>query len=483
MGVFIMSMKGKNFIQKIFGRDLLSPGSVSISTELLAGLTTFLTMAYIITVNASILSVAFLKSDSSLDANTLNYALITITCVVSAIVTIITGIFSNTPIAMAPGMGLNAFFVSIVLANEAIDWKIALGIVFIAGFVFLFLTLAGLRKKLVEAIPPELLYAIAVGIGIFITFMGLQNLGLVVGHPFSLVQGGALTETVLIGLAGLLTMIVMEILEIRGSLLIGIFLATILSIILGDTALPREVVSLKVNMNPIFGGLDILGALKLSLIAPIFTMMFIDMFDSVGSLLGLAREADMVDKNGKFPKLGKLLTIDACGTMFGSVCGTSPATTYIESAAGIAGGGRTGLTSITTGLLFLLAIIFVPVLAIVPPYATAPALIMVGFFMMKNIVKIDFKNLETGFPSFLIIVMIALSYNISTGLAFGFLSFTLIKLFKGKFKEIKPALWVITILCLLFLVFKGSPEGPQKAGQGQETGQVKQPVEQALIIK
>ncbi|NIM11735.1 MAG: NCS2 family permease [Candidatus Aminicenantes bacterium] len=443
-------MKGETFIQKIFGRDLQTPGKVSISTELVAGLTTFLTMAYIITVNASILSKAF--EGTELDRNMVNIALITITCLVSGVVTVVTGILSNTPIAMAPGMGLNAIFVSIVLANEYIDWKIALGIVFIAGFVFLFLTLAGLRKKLVEAIPPELLYAIAVGIGIFIAFIGLRNLGLVVGDPNSLVKGGALTKTVLIGLAGLLTMIVMEILKIRGSLLIGIFLATLLSIILGETALPKEVVSFKVNMKPIFGGLDILGALKLSLIAPIFTMMFIDMFDSVGSLLGLAREADMVDKEGKFPKLGKLLTIDACGTMFGSVCGTSPATTYIESAAGIASGGRTGLTSITTGLLFLLAIIFVPVLAIVPPYATAPALIMVGFFMMKNIVNIDFKNLEIGFPSFLIIIMIALSYSISTGLAFGFLSFTLIKLFRGKFKEVKGALWVINILCLLFLI-------------------------------
>jgi AGZA family xanthine/uracil permease-like MFS transporter len=446
-----MNMKGETFIQKIFGRGLLTQGNVSTPTELLAGLTTFLTMAYIITVNTHILSEGILV-DTSLDADMVRFALITITCLVSGIVTLAAGIFTNSPIAMAPGMGMNAFFAYTLIRNQGIDWRVALGIVFIAGFVFLLLTLVGLRKKLVEAIPPGLLHAIAVGIGIFIAFMGLQNIGLVQDDPATLVKGGVLSKTVLIGLAGLLVMIVLEMIKIKGSLLIGIILATVLSVILGETTLPKDVVSLEIDMKPIFAELDILGALKISLIAPIFTMMFIDMFDSIGSLLGLAREADLVDKDGQVPKLGRLLTVDSCGTMFGAVCGTSPATTYIESAAGIASGGRTGLTSVVTGVLFLLAIIFVPVLAIVPKYATAPALIMVGFFMMKNIVNIDFKNLEIGFPSFLIIIMIALSYSISTGLAFGFISFTLLKLFRGKIAEIKPALWVVTILCVLFFI-------------------------------
>jgi AGZA family xanthine/uracil permease-like MFS transporter len=432
-------MNQESFLQRLFGKN--TP-TFSVSTEIIAGSTTFLTMAYIIFVNPDILSAAGMDKT----------ALIVITCLVSGIVTIITGIFTNTPIAMAPGMGLNAFFAYTLVVNQGIDWRIALGIVFIAGFVFLILTWVGLRKKLVEAIPGELLSAIAVGIGIFIAFMGLQNIGLIQDDPATLVKGGALTKTVVIGLAGLLTMIILEIMKVKGSLLMGIFLATILAIIVGETPLPKEVVSFKLDISPVFGKLDILGALKISLIAPIFTMMFIDMFDSIGSLLGLAREADMVDKEGKVPKLDKLLTIDACGTMFGSVCGTSPATTYIESASGIASGGRTGLASIMTGILFLLSIIFIPVLAIVPKYATAPALIMVGFFMMKNILNIDFKNLEIGFPSFLIIILIALSYSISTGLAFGFVSFTLIKLFRGKWSEVPPALWVITILSLIFLI-------------------------------
>jgi AGZA family xanthine/uracil permease-like MFS transporter len=432
-------MNQESFLQRLFGK---STPTFSASTEIIAGLTTFLTMAYIIVVNPDILSAAGMDKT----------ALIVITCLVSGIVTAVTGIFTNTPIAMAPGMGLNAFFAYTLCVNQKIEWPIALGIVFIAGFVFLILTWVGLRQKLVEAIPKELLNAIAVGIGVFIAFIGLRNLGLVEDDPETLVKGGALTKTVVIGLVGLLTMIILEIMKVKGSLLIGIFLATILSILLKITPLPKEVVSFKVDILPIFGKVDILGALKVIYIAPIFTMMFIDMFDSIGSLLGLSREADMVDKDGKIPKLDKLLTIDACGTMFGAVCGTSPATTYIESASGIASGGRTGLASLVTGFLFVLSIFFIPVLSIIPEYATAPALIMVGFFMMKNILNIDFKNLEIGFPSFLIIILIALSYSISTGLAFGFVSFTLIKLFRGKWSEVRPPLWVITILSLIFLI-------------------------------
>ncbi|MCP4218701.1 MAG: NCS2 family permease [bacterium] len=424
------------FFNKRFGAD------TKIGTEVIAGITTFLTMAYIIFVNADILSAAGMDKT----------ALITVTCLVSGLVTIITGIFANAPIAMAPGMGLNAFFAFTLVLNQKLKWEVALGVVFIAGVIFLLLTLGGLRKKLVEAIPVELLSAIAVGIGIFIAFMGLQNIGLVIDDPATLVKSAPLSKTVLIGLAGLLTMVVLEIKKIKGSLLIGILLATSLSIVLGESELPKEVISFKTNIGLIFGKLDIIGALKVSLIAPIFSMLFIDLFDTVGSLLGLAKEADMIDETGNIPKLDKLMNIDAGASMLGAVCGTSTTTTYIESASGIAAGGRSGFTSIVTGLMFLSAILFIPVFTVVPPYATAPALIMVGFFMMRNILAIDFKNLEIGFPSFIIILMIALSYSISTGLAFGFLSYTLIKVLRGKAGEIKPALWVINGLCLLFFI-------------------------------
>jgi adenine/guanine/hypoxanthine permease len=434
LGVVMMSEK--------YETQKTKPAAVSVSTEIIAGITTFLTMAYIIFVNADILS------NTGMDKP----ALIAVTCLVSGIITIATGLITKSPIAMAPGMGLNAFFAYTLVLGQKVNWQTALGIVFISGFVFLILTAAGFRQRIVAAIPRELLSAIAVGIGVFITFIGLQNIGLVVDNPATLVSAGTLKRTVLIGLSGLLVMILLEIKKVKGSLLIGILTATLLSILVGDTPLPKKLISFELNISPIFAQIDIIGALKLSFIGAIFTMMFIDLFDSIGSILGLAQESNMVDQNGKIPMLGRLLSIDAIATMFGAFCGTSTTTTYIESASGISAGGRTGLTSITTGVLFLLAIIFVPLLAIVPTCATAPSLIMVGFFMMKNIVKIDFKNIEIGFPSFMIIMMIALSFSISTGLAFGFLSYTTIKLFLGKFKEIRPALWIINLLCVGFFI-------------------------------
>lgn len=423
-------------IKKIFGEN------TDLPIEVISGLTTFLTMAYIILVNADILSATGMDKT----------ALIAITCLVSGIVTIVSGIYTNSPIAMAPGMGLNAYFAYTLVLNQKISWQTALGIVFVSGFIFLLVTLSGLRKKIVEAIPKDLLSAIAVGIGIFISFMGLQNIGLVIDDPATLVKAAPLTNTILIGLAGLLLMILLELKKIKGSLLIGIFFSTLLSIILGKVELPQKIISLETHVWQIFAKLDIISALKFSFIAPIFAMLFIDLFDTIGSLLGLSQQIETADKGGQLPHMDRIYIIDSSASMFGAVCGTSTTTTYVESASGIATGGRTGLTSIVTGLLFLLAILFIPVFAIVPKYATAPALLMVGFFMMSNIQKIDFKDLEIGFPSFIIILLIALSYSISTGLAFGFLSYSLVKIFRGKISEIKPALWVINLLCLLFFI-------------------------------
>lgn len=422
--------------KKLFGEK------TSFSIEFLAGFTTFLTMAYIILANADILSVTGMDKT----------ALIAITCLVSGIVTIVSGIYTNSPIALAPGMGLNAYFAFTLVLNQGISWPVALGIVFVSGFVFLLVTICGLRKMIVSAMPKELLSAITVGIGIFIAFMGLQNIGLVIDDPATLVKSAAITKTIMIGLAGLLVMILLELKKIKGSLLIGIFFATLLSILLGEVELPDRVFSLETNVSQVFARIDIIGALKISFLAPIFAMLFIDLFDTIGSLLGLSQQIETADKGGELPHMDRLYIIDASASMFGAVCGTSTTTTYVESASGIASGGRTGLTSIVTGLLFLLAILFIPVFAIVPKYATAPALLMVGFFMMSNIQKIDFSDLEIGFPSFIIILMIALSYSISTGLAFGFISYSLVKVFRGKISEIKPALWVINLLCILFFV-------------------------------
>jgi AGZA family xanthine/uracil permease-like MFS transporter len=434
-------------LNKIFR---LEKRNTCVKTEIIAGTTTFLTMAYIIFVNPAILSQAGMDKP----------ALIAVTCLVTAIATIATGVFANAPIAMAPGMGLNAFFAYMLVITQKISWQTALGVVFMSGLFFLILTLIGLRKKLVEAIPASLISAISVGIGLFITFIGLQNLGIVIAHPQTLVQAANLSTTIMIGLAGLIVMIFLEMKKIKGSLLIGIIVSTVLAIMLGKVGKPQSLISTDISISAVAMKLDILGTLKWSLFGSIFALMFMDMFDSIGTLVACCNEAKMADGNGKIKELDRLLTIDAGASMFGAMMGTSTTTSYIESAAGIEQGGRTGLTSIVTGILFLIAMLFVPVVGIVPIYATAPALIMVGLFMIKEIKKIDFVQMENAFPAFIIIIMIALSYSISTGLAFGFISFAVLKTIAGKAGQIKPAMWLITGLSVLYfmipLLAKGS---------------------------
>ena len=492
----------------------LKEKQTSVKVEFVAGLTTFLTMGYIIFVNPMILS------STGMDKQ----ALIAVTCIVSAIATIIVGVFANAPIAMAPGMGLNAFFASLVISGK-MDWQTALGVVFLSGLLFLALTLLGLREKIVEAIPASLISAIAVGIGLFITFIGLVKLGIIVRDRYTLVSAGPLTPKVLIGLFGLLVMLFFEMKKISGGLVVGILASSALAAVVGYIEWPTALIS-SPSLPP-FGNimhdlismiksdlfwtfewvllasigflifiealrtgitwlviirfaiwnlllaalsycttgpiellqphfavafqLDILGALKWGFFGSIFTLMFMDMFDSVGTLVVCCHQANMVDENNKIKGLDRLLGIDAVATMIGALLGTPTTTAYIESAAGIEQGGRSGLTSIVTGVLFLLALLFVPIVRIVPEYTTAPALIMVGLFMMKEVKKIDFTNLVEAFPAFIIMVMIALSYSISTGLAFGFISFTVIKLVSGRIGDIKPAMWVIAILSAAFL--------------------------------
>lgn len=430
-------MKGQVMAKPLFQ---LQAHQTTFKTELIAGFTTFLTMAYIIFVNPNILA------EAGMDKS----ALIAVTCLVTAVSTIATGLLANAPIAMAPGMGLNAFFAYTLVLTKQITWQTALAVVFLSGLFFLILTLASLRKKLVEAIPRPLVAAISVGIGLFITFIGLQNLGVIVDHPVTLVTSAHLSPKILIGLAGLVVMIVLEMRHLPGALLIGIGFSTILAAGFGYISPPQKLIEFNINIAPVAFKMDFIGALKWSMFSSIFTLMFIDMFDSIGTLLAVAPQAGLMNADGKFEKLDRLLTIDAAATMFGAVCGTSTTTSYIESAAGIEQGGRTGLTAVITGILFLIAMLFVPLVGIVPGYATAPALIMVGLFMMKQISTIDFSDMQHGLPAFIIMVMIALSYSISTGLAFGFISYTLIQILNGKLREIKPTMWIIAILSVLY---------------------------------
>jgi AGZA family xanthine/uracil permease-like MFS transporter len=419
----------------------LKARGTNVRTEIVAGITTFLTMAYIIFVNPDMLS------KTGMDKT----ALVAVVCLVSAISSIITGVFGKAPIAMAPGMGLNAFFTYTLVLSNKMSWETALGAVFLSGVLFLLLTLIGLRKKLVEAIPPGIIAAISVGIGLFITFIGLVNLHIIVHNEATLVSAGPLGPKTLIGLAGLLFILFLEMKKVKGSLLIGIIFSTLLAIAFGYVDRPAQWVSFGVDIRPIAFHLDIFSALKWGLFGSIFSLMFMNMFDGIGTLVACCHQAKMVDSHGKIKGLDRLLAIDALAAMTGAVFGTSTTTAYIESAAGIEQGGRTGLTSVVTGAMFLLAILFVPLVGVVPEYATAPALIMVGLFMMKEVRVINFADIQESFPAFIIIVMIALSYSISTGLAFGFISFVLIKSAAGRVREVKPTMWIIAGLSLLFL--------------------------------
>lgn len=401
--------------------------------ELVAGITTFLTMAYILFVNPSILS------DAGMDRG----ALITATALAAAAGTLLLGLWTNVPFAMAPGMGLNAYFTYTLVLGQGLHWQTALGVVFLSGILFLVLAAFGFRKKIVDAIPTSLRIAIPAGIGLFITFIGFQNMGLVAQSDATLVTLGALDTPVLLGLFGLIFIIMLEAKRVKGSILIGILATTLLGIIFGEVSLPESIISSPPSIMPIAFELDVMEALKWSLAGAIFAFMFVDMFDSVGTLIACSYEANMVDEEGNIDRIGQMLGVDAIATLTGALIGTSTTTTYIESASGIEEGGRTGLTAVVVAVLFLLALLFTPIISIVPSFATAPALVIVGVFMFKNIRSIDLDNFEQLIPVFLTVVLMPLTYSISLGLTFGFLSYILLMVIRGKAVQVSWVMWVI----------------------------------------
>jgi len=433
-------VKGRSFISNFFK---LEEHGTSIKNELIGGATTFITMAYIIFVNPNILG------DAGMDKG----ALITVTCLASFIGTLITALWVNVPFAMAPGMGLNAFFAYTLVIGQGATWQEALGVVFFSGVIFLLFTLIGIREKVIDSIPVSLRVAVSAGIGLFIAFIGMQNMGLVVSNPATIVALGPLTKPVIFAMLALILIGVLEIKKIKGALLIGILFSTVLGIIFGEVSLPQNIISTPPSIMPIAFKLDLMGALKIGMLGSIFSFMFVDLFDSVGSIMACAYEAGMVDKDGKIKKVGKVLEADAVATIAGAVLGTSTTTTYVESASGIASGARTGLASLFTAILFLLASFFTPIIGIVPAFATAPALIVVGVYMFKNVKEIDFNNFEVAIPAFITIAAMPLTYSISTGLSLGFISYILIAFISGDRKEIKPAMWIIGILSILNIIF------------------------------
>lgn len=417
----------------------LSHYHTTAKQEIIAGITTFLTMAYIVFVNPVMLSATGMEKG----------ALITATCLSAAIGTGLTGLWVNAPFAMAPGMGLNAFFTYTVVLGQGATWQEALGVVFLSGIVFVILTVTGVRKALIEAIPVEMRLAVGAGIGLFIAFLGMQTMGLIVANPATLVGLGQFTKPVILGVIGFTVMAFLEVKRMKGGILLGIVVTTILGIIMGEISIPDAVVSMPPSIMPVAFKLDIMGALRPALFGSIFSFVFVDLFDSLGTLLACANEAGLIDENGKVEKIDKILEVDAASTMIGSVFGTSTVTTFVESASGIAAGGRTGLTSVTTAILFILTLFFSPIIGVVPGFATAPALIIVGVFMFKNLLDINLRDLETAIPCFLTIIMMPLSYSISIGIAFGFISYVAIKIFVGKAGTVKPILWAVAAFSFL----------------------------------
>ena len=426
--------------EKIFN---LKERNTNIRQEAIGGTVTFLTMAYIIFVNPNILSATGMDKS----------ALITVTCLAAIIGTLLVGFWANVPFAMAPGMGLNAMFAYTLVLNDGATWQQALGVVFMSGVFFIIISILGLRHKIVDAIPESLRVAIGSGIGLFIAFIGFKQMGLIVSNEATLVGLGKFTPALIIGLAAFFVTVMLEHYKVKGSILIGILLATLLGFVFDDTIkLPTEFISTPPSIMPVLGQLEVLSVLKITFIAPIFSFLFVNLFDSIGTAIACSMEAGLVKEDGKMPHVKKVLEADAVATMFSGILGTSSTVTYIESAAGIANGARTGLSSVFTALLFLLAMFFAPLIGAVPVYATAPALILVGIYMAKHLVKIDFSELYLGVPVFLTLILMPLTYSISSGIAYGFSSYVLLCVFTKNTDKVHPFMWGIGLFSILEIV-------------------------------
>ncbi len=420
-------------LSRLFGFDSATSTPVR---EITAGIATFLTMSYILFVNPMILS------DAGMDFG----AVVTATGLAACVGTLLMAFWAKAPLAMAPGMGLNAFFAYTLVIGEGITWQTALGVVFISGIVFLILTIFGIREKIVNAIPLSLRLAIPSGIGLFIALIGFQNMGLVVEDSATMLTIGSLTPALSLGLSGLLLTVVLVAYNVRGAILFGILATTLLSLLFGETNLPGRLVSMPPSIAPVAFELDIAAALQWGLVGAIFSFMFVDLFDSVGTLVACSYEAGMVRDDGSIQNIDKMLEADAGATLFGALLGTSTTTTYIESSAGIEEGGRSGLTAFVVAVMFLLALFLTPVIGMVPDFGTAPALVVVGMFMFKGIRKIPLDDWTDVTAAFLTIVLMPLTYSISLGLTFGFLFWVIMKAASGQGRSIHPVMWLIGVL-------------------------------------
>lgn len=412
----------------------------SIRTEIIAGITTFMTMAYIIFVNPAILS------ETGMDFG----AVMTATCLASAIGTLLMAFLANYPFALAPGMGLNAFFAFSVVLGMQVGWEVALACVFIDGIIFIILTAGKVRQAIVNAVPYTLKVAVGAGIGMFIALIGLIQAGIIVDNPATLVSlGNVKSAGPILAMVGLLFMAVLHAYKVKGSLLWGILLITIVSIPLGITTPPEGIISAPPSLSPVFFKLDLKSALTFAMFPVIITFVFVDMFDTIGTLIGVSTRAGMLNEKGELPKVGRALFADAVATTLGACLGTSTTTTYVESAAGVEEGGRTGLTALVVAILFLCALFISPIAKIVPSVATAPALVMVGVFMMQSLKNLNFDDITEIVPACITIFAMPFAYSIAEGIAWGIISYALIKLLAGRGREVSKTMYVLAVLFLL----------------------------------
>ncbi len=429
----------EGFLERTFH---LREKGTSVRTEIMAGITTFMTMAYIIFVNPSICS------ETGMPFAALMYA----TIASSILATVLMAFLANYPFALAPGMGLNAYFTYSVVLGMGMPWQTALGAVFISGVVFVILSVSRVREQIVNAVPSTLKSAIGAGIGLFIAFIGLKGSGIVVSDPSTYLAVGKLTNpNTVVTIIGLVITSILLVRGVRGAILYGILISTAIAIPFGVTTFPKGIVqwpSLSA-WEPILFKLDIGGALSWGIFDIIFAFVFVDMFDTVGTLIGVSTRGGFLDEKGRLPRADKALLVDAIGTVGGALFGTPTVTTYVESAAGVAAGGRTGLTALTTAVCFALAAFFLPIVSIVPEAATAPALILVGVMMMGAITNINWSEFSEAIPALLTLAGMPFTFSIANGIAFGFISYSVIKLLSGKGREVH---WIIHLLALLFIL-------------------------------
>ncbi len=429
-----------NAIERYFG---INGENTTVKNEILAGLTTFLTMAYIIFVNPNVLA------DAGMDKG----AVFVATCLASAVGCFIMGIYARLPVALAPGMGLNAFFTYGVVLGMGYPWQTAMGAVFLSGCIFILLSLFKIREIIINAIPTSLKQGVVAGIGAFLAFIALQTSGVIVNNDATLVGLGDMTTFApAMAALGFIVIVALSYKKVQGAVTIGILLVALISLLTGNTQF-SGIMSAPPSIAPTLMQLDIAGAFDIGMISVIFAFLFVDLFDTAGTLIATTSQAGLVDKEGRIPNMGKALLADSTATVAGSLLGTSSTTSYIESVSGIAAGGRTGLVAVTVGVLFLLSMFFAPLAGMIPAYATAGAIFYVAVLMMGTLKDIDWMDLTEAAPVVVVLLFTPLTYSIADGIALGFITFTAVKVLAGKFSEVSIAVWILTAVLLTKIIF------------------------------